>query len=217
MSPARTRETRLSRELQSPPPARRVTPQDAFALAQRKWLKGERLEIGALAEELGVARATLFRWVGNRELLLGEVIWHLFQSLWQRAAAQARGRGGDYAADFTRHLLQLALNSAPLRRFIEQDAEYALRILTSKSSPVQARVIAAVARLLQERADAGDIVPALSIEDLAYVIVRIVQSCMYSDPIAGKQPNIAASCDAIRILVSAKPGRGRARDGSRVR
>jgi hypothetical protein len=40
--------------------APRPTPLDALGLARRRWLAGERLDMGALAKELGVSRATLY-------------------------------------------------------------------------------------------------------------------------------------------------------------
>ena len=46
-------------------------------LARRRFLAGERLDMTALATELGVNRVTLYRWVGSREKLLVEVIWDL--------------------------------------------------------------------------------------------------------------------------------------------
>nr|MBP6691445.1 hypothetical protein [Xanthomonadales bacterium] len=66
--------TRLSQDLRQRP-ARRVTPVQLFQLARRQRLAGERVEVGALAAQLGIGRATAFRWVGSRELLLGEVVW----------------------------------------------------------------------------------------------------------------------------------------------
>lgn len=200
-----SRETHLSRELKRARPSRRATPRDAFELALKKWLQGERVEIGAVAEELGVARTTVFRWVGSRELLLGEVIWYVFAGTWKRAAEEAAGVGADYAAELTRRLMQAVLESVPFRRFLAQDPEYALRLLTSKTSTVQSRIIESVCGLLREQTQAGHIEPALDTEDLAYVMVRIFESCLYSDQIAGRKPNIAVTSDAIRILVAARP------------
>lgn len=171
-----------------------------------KWERGERIEIGALAEELGVNRATVFRWVGSRELLLGEVIWQRFAAIWRDVAAATQGVGADYAADFTRGVMKAALESEQLRRFIEQDPEYALRLLTSKTSTVQKRIVAAVCAVLRAHAEAGHIEPALGVEDLAYAIVRIVESCIYSDQITGRKPNIAVTGEVIRILVAARAG-----------
>ena len=47
----------------------------------------------------------------------------------------------------------------PLRRFIEQDPELALRILTSKKGPVQERMIAAAHGLLADQVEAGKLTP----------------------------------------------------------
>src|ERR1700712_4307668 len=49
----------------------------AFRAARHRFIAGERLDMGALAAELGVDRTSLFRWVGNRDALLAEVLWSL--------------------------------------------------------------------------------------------------------------------------------------------
>lgn len=198
------RETRLSRELQEAVPRNKVTPIDAFNLARRKWLKSERIEIGALAEELGISRATLFRWVGSRELLIGEVMGALFDGLWDMALQTAQGSGADYAADLSYKLMQLVLAATPLSQFIERDPEYALRVLTSKTSTVQTRIVTSVEKALSARIEAGEILPMLKVDDLAFMIVRIVESCVYSDQITGRKRDIDVARDAIRILVAAR-------------
>ena len=53
----------------------------AFRLARRAFLAGERIDMQRLAAELGVNRVTLYRWVGNRGRLLGEVAWELADAL----------------------------------------------------------------------------------------------------------------------------------------
>src|SRR5438046_10377518 len=74
--PARTK---LQRDLAGATDRRRPTPLDAFRLARRKFLAAERIDMSALADELGVNRVTLYRWVGSREQLLVEVVWSLAQ------------------------------------------------------------------------------------------------------------------------------------------
>src|SRR2546430_11843683 len=75
-APGRPR-TKLQRELAAEPGPRRPTPLDAFLLARKKFLAAERIDMSALAEEVGVNRVTLYRWVGSREQLLVEVVWSL--------------------------------------------------------------------------------------------------------------------------------------------
>src|SRR3954463_15388544 len=72
-SPVRV--TPLAEKLQAPAKA---TPQDLFELAMNKWDAGERFDIGKMANDLGVGRATVFRWFGSRELLYGEILSRMF-------------------------------------------------------------------------------------------------------------------------------------------
>src|SRR5437588_10965032 len=51
--------------------------EDALALARSRFLKGERVDVQAIARELGLARAAMHRWFGTREQLLGEVLAEL--------------------------------------------------------------------------------------------------------------------------------------------
>src|SRR5690606_28659495 len=98
----------------------------------------ERLDIGRLAKELGVGRATVFRWVGSREQLYGEILAAGYAHEVQRARREVNVlglKGVEYITEVTRRVMRRLLNSVPLRRFIEQDPEFAIRVLTSKSSP----------------------------------------------------------------------------------
>src|SRR5262245_43789899 len=100
------RETPLSRMLDAETKPVRATPLDAFRLARKKWLAGERIDVGRIASELGVGRATLFRWVGTREALYGEVLSALFADEVARARAAARGAGVDRFVDTMARLLR---------------------------------------------------------------------------------------------------------------
>jgi hypothetical protein len=63
---------------------------DALRLARRRFLRGQRVDMGAIALELGVNRVTLYRWVGSRERLLVEVVWSLADTTLQREGARTR-------------------------------------------------------------------------------------------------------------------------------
>src|SRR5947199_6821430 len=88
--------TALERALDNEP---RPTPLDALRLARRKWLAEQRIDMGALAAELGTSRATLYNWVGSRERLLGEVLWTLAEPTMRRAQAEASGEGPAYVGE----------------------------------------------------------------------------------------------------------------------
>ena len=204
-SPALTRLGRALRER----PTRRVTPLDLFRAARRTWIAGERIDIGALAAELGIARATAFRWVGSREQLLGEVVWSLCEPLLQQAASATRSRGAARVAAICEVSIRSMLAYAPLRRFIEQDAEFALRLLTSKHGVLQARVIAQVRALLQAEADRGALTLALNVDTLAYLVVRLAESFIYADVISGQRIDATDAGMAIELLLSGRVKRRR--------
>lgn len=207
------RETPLAHLLDHFPPER-VTPLDLFALAQKKWLAGDRLDIGRLASELGVGRATAFRWVGSRELLYGEILSQSFVEAFTAARKDARGQGPGYIARVARRLMTRVLESAPLRGFIARDRDFAMRVLLSADSPVERRCVAAVEEALAEQLAAGHIAPAMDLHSLAYVIVRIAESFMYRDAITGERPDVDAATTAIRILVESRAPEAEADSGS---
>ncbi|MCP3138273.1 QsdR family transcriptional regulator [Pyxidicoccus xibeiensis] len=182
----------------------KATPLDAFQLARKKWLAGERIDIGALARELGVGRATLFRWVGSRELLLGEIIWSIQQPFSERARTEVKARGAAFIAGTCERTMRATLAFAPLRRFIESDPEFALRVLTSKSSTVQSRNVELVRAALEREAALGHLVPPLPLDTLAYVIVRICEAFVYADVISGREPAIDQAAAAILVLLGGK-------------
>ena len=54
-----------------------ATREAALALARARFLAGERIDVQAIARELGLARATMHRWFRTREPLLGELLAEL--------------------------------------------------------------------------------------------------------------------------------------------
>lgn len=199
-----TRSTPLARMLRGGSSAKRVTALDAFELARAKWLAGERLDIGKLADELGVGRATVFRWVGTREQLYGEVISAAFAQSIESARRKSRGNGAVFLTQVTHHLLTSLAASKPLRTFVEQDPELALRIVMSSSSPVERRVITAVRDLIDGEVTTGHLQPQLDVGSLAYVIVRIAESFLYRDALTGEAPDIDTATKAIGVLFAAQ-------------
>jgi AcrR family transcriptional regulator len=169
------------------PPGRpaAATRKAALALATDRFLAGERVDMRAVAQELGLARATMHRWFGTREALLGELLATLAEERLAAIRRQTRGSGAGALLDcFDRFNRELAATSG-LRALLAQEQERALRILTSSGGIVQPRVVAAVESLIGAEVDAGAFVPTVAPSILAYSIVRLAESFLYNDAIVG--------------------------------
>jgi AcrR family transcriptional regulator len=197
-------ETALERALAAQGGGAAATPLDALRVAREVFLRGERIDMGALAAALGISRATLYRWVGTKERLLGEVAWSFAEPA-LRAARELPGHGPDRIADVVAHYLRASLEFEPMRRFLLQEPEYALKVIASKASPLQRRSIAATRELLQEEVDKGTFVAPLALDTLAYAIVRISESFLYNDVITGDAPDVEQAVETIRALLHAPP------------
>ena len=192
-------ETQLGRMLAAAD--RRPDPLTAFHVARRWFLAGRRIEMQELAAELGVNRTTLFRWVGSRDDLLAEIIWSLTEPTLTQVIDDSPGRGGKRIATAAGRLATLIDHAAFFREFLRREPERALRILTTRASAVQARVVSVIETLLRDEIAKGRLDPPLPPPDLAYLIVRIVESFLYADIITGEQLDVAKAEQAIAALL----------------
>ncbi len=197
--------TRLTRALTAGA-AVRATPLDLFERASRRWQQGERVDVGALAAELGIGRATAFRWVGSRDALLGEILWAECDKAMRRAAmAHAEQTPGPARiAAVCAQAVRSIVHSVPLRRFLRDDAEHALRLLTSKQGPVQARAIERVRTLLEAEARSGALALPIEVGTLAYLVVRLCESFIYADAISDRRVDANDAALAVELLLSGR-------------
>jgi AcrR family transcriptional regulator len=201
---ASSHQTALERAILEPA-APKPTPLDALRLARQRFTAGERLEMGALAEELGISRATLYTWVGSKDRLLGEVLWSFAGDGLEQVITQATGTGADYILDVFERFARMNASFAPLLRFVKEEPELALRLITSKHGPVQGRMIAATRALLTEQVQAGALELVFEVDTLAYLIIRVAESFIYSDVITGSEPDVDKAVEVVRVLLHAPP------------
>ena len=161
-----------------PPAASR---EDVLAAALQRYLRGQRVDVRAIAAELGLGRTTIYRWFGSREGLLGEVIFGAAEPLIDAARAGARGQGGTALLDTFDRLNRMFVAAEALRRYVEQEREAALRILTSSEGIVHPRLVARITGLIEEEARAGTYEPPVEPATLGYAIVRLAEAFIYSD------------------------------------
>lgn len=180
-----------------------ATPLEAFKLARRNWLEGKRVSIGELAKELGVSRGTLYRWVGNKDLLMDEIIWSVAKPTFEKAIEDTPGSGVDHVVGVHRRFMEMVLGFEPLQQFVDHDPPYALRILTRDAIGAHDRLIKAAANHLSKEAAAGHMQLPTSAEKLAEIIIRTNEALIYNDIISGRSPGIEQACTVSRILLSA--------------
>jgi AcrR family transcriptional regulator len=193
--------TRLQRELVDGTGGRSPTPLDAFKLARRRFLAAERVDMSALAEELGINRVTLYRWVGSREQLLVEIVWSLGDRTLELVASEARGAGADRIVQVVTRFLELVIANAGMQRWLAEEGELAMRLLTLHDAGFQPRLIDAIERLLREEAEAGQLDLPVELRELAYVIVRLIESYTHLDMILGERPDARRAEPILRMLL----------------
>src|SRR3954468_1677722 len=163
-----------------------ATRNEVLEAAMHRFLRGQRIDVQALAAELGLGRTTVYRWFGSREALIGEVLWTTAIPLLQAARAGARGSGGEVLLD-TFDRFNRSLAEAPaLLAFVESERDAALRIITSGAGVVQPRMVARIAELI----DAEDYDPPVEVETLAYAIVRLAEAFLFNEAAAGMRGDV---------------------------
>lgn len=189
--------TRLQRELAGADASRSPAVLHAFRLARRHWLAGRRVDMSALAAELGVNRVTLYRWVGSRDELLGEIIWSLARRTLDALQARTRAQGAERVVVVVRDFLEVVIANPGMARWLGDEGETAMRLLTRHDHDFQPRLIAYVEGLL---AEAELDLPADG-HEVAYVIVRVIESYTYLDLITGERPDARRAEPILRLLL----------------
>jgi AcrR family transcriptional regulator len=153
-----------------------------LASARRRYLAGKRVDVRAIATELGLGRATIYRWFGSRERLLGEVIAREAEDYFAAVRARVKGSGAQALLETFDQINRGLSRATALRRFLEQEREAALRLLTSSDGVVQPASVAAIAALIEAEETYQ---PRVDAATLAYAIVRLAEAFIYNDAVAG--------------------------------
>lgn len=179
-----------------------VTPQvNAFRVARRTFVAGQRVELADIAATVGVNRVTLHRWLGNRTAILTGVVWSLTEPTIAACDRRAPGHGGAHVADAMAEFTRLTVEHHGMRSFLEREHETALRILTRRDHDFQHRLIGAVQALLVREREAGHLDGDYPLDDLAFLVVRVVESFVYVEHIVGEEPDPARAARALHFLL----------------
>src|ERR671931_1513237 len=167
-----------------------ATREDVVDAGLHRYLRGRRVDVQAIAGELGVGRATIYRWFGSREKLLGEVVIRATEPVLQEARSGLEGKGGPGLLD-TFDRFNRALADAPaLRSFVEQERDAALRLIASGAGIVQPRIVELITALITEEVEAGTYDPPVEPAILGYAIVKLAQAFLFNDAVAGMRGDV---------------------------
>jgi AcrR family transcriptional regulator len=176
--------------------------EDVIDAGLHRYLRGRRVDVRAIAAELGLGRATIYRWFGSREKLLGEVIIRATEPVLAEARAGLAGKGGPGLLD-TFDRFNRALADAPaLRAFVEQERDTSLRIIASGAGIVQPRIVELITGLITEEVEAGTYRPPVEPSVLGYAIVKLAQAFLLNDAVVG----IRGDVDRLREVEAALLG-----------
>lgn len=181
--------------------SRRVLTYDqALRRAIKVFVRDGSLDMKALADEFPVGRATLYRVVGSRDRLLGDVLWTLAERTLELAKLETRSGGIDRMIEVSRRFKEHTLGFQPLRAFLHAEPQTAFRVLLTPAGRVSERVVQAWVEILREAVDDGEFILPFDVEWFAYVFVRTGESMIYSDLLAGREPDLELAAVVQRAL-----------------
>lgn len=181
---------------------RRPTADDALALARKQFLAGERVEMGALAGELGINRTTLYRWVGEREQLMGTLFSALIDEWLEAVREEGHHEGIDGFLHMLRRVLELGAEFEPLTEFTRREPALALRIISDRSGAVAANADATIARLLAE------VAPDVDAPDPVIRAISVVsRTLVWSNIATDQEPDVEGVIELARTVLERSPRR----------
>ncbi len=184
-----------------PEPAfRKASPEDAIALARARFLEGQRIEMRTLAQDLGIGRTTLYRWVGEREELIEEVFAGLVDDWFQVVSAQAKGTGRARLIDIFTRFLDVASASTPLSDFASREPALTMRLLLDRKGKVATRSKELISILVEEH------LPDLAVpENFVDAIEMSTAALVWANIAAEREPDIEGAISLTETLIDVCP------------
>jgi AcrR family transcriptional regulator len=157
---------------------------DVLAAVTELYLAGQRVDITGGAARLGLGRATIYRWFGSREALVGEVVARQLELLVARKRAEVRRRGAAGLLEVLDRVNRTLTHSRAVRRLLEQERDSAMRMLTTSAGVVEPRAVACIQALIEQEM-AGGYAPPADPETLAYALVHLRHAFLWNDATSG--------------------------------
>ena len=157
--------------------------------------------MGVLADELDVNRVTLYRWFGSRDDFLVEVVWSLTLRAFNYVKEKVSAQGAERVVAIVIGFLDTVVTNPGAQRWLGEERKHAMRLLTSPQTNFQHRLIDALQDLLEEEANASRLDLPVDLHELAYVIVRVIESYIYFDLITGERPELERAAERVEPIL----------------
>jgi AcrR family transcriptional regulator len=181
--------------------ARVINVEQVISAGCRYFVRHGTVDMDELAVVLAVSRATLYRVINSRDRLLGEVLWRLAEEAIDQARARRTRDGIEGVLDVVRGFANELLDAESFRHFIATEPEAATRVLfTPTGGGLHRRGVKAVTELFDEAAPSGPWIVD-DRDNVAYLLVRIVESLCFSELLAGTPPDRDLAERTIRALL----------------
>lgn len=163
---------------------------------------GERVDVYAIAAGLGVSRASIYRWFGSRDGLLGATLARQLERMVLAADHRCRARGAQRVSQVLDRTVRWLAEDASLRTYFDNESTAALRLVTRSDGMVHQATVAALDKLIQRAQEQDGYRPPIDRETLAYALVRLVEAFLYNDAVAGFRGEV----DRLRVVQEALLG-----------
>jgi AcrR family transcriptional regulator len=179
------------------PAVRRPRRDDAIDIAEQMLRRGERVDMQTVADALDIGRATLYRWVGDREKLLDEVLGRLVAKNWRTARVEAGASSLDAVLATIAGFMAATASWPPVVDFAEREPDLALRILLAPDGNVADGIRVGLQDTLARHLP-GRTLPAATLD----VMVKIGAALQWANVAAGNPPDIDTAVEASRALLT---------------
>jgi AcrR family transcriptional regulator len=183
-----------------------ATRQQVLDAATDRYLRGQRVDVQAIAAELGLGRTTIYRWFGSREELIGDVLVRVTEPLLAEARKRARGRGAARLLEVFDRFNHMLVEAPALRSFVEGERGAAVRIITSGAGNVQPRNVAMITRVIAEEVEAGRYDPPVEPSTLGYAVVRLAEAFIFNESADAMVDSVDRLREVEAALLGVDPG-----------
>jgi len=179
-----------------------LTPEIVLRTAIREFLVTGSLEMRALARELGIGRATLYRWHRSRDELLSDVLLSLARANLRRVERDVHTPPGPLRICHVHdHHIRRISGNPSLRAFIQAEPELASRLLLDINGRVHRGVTDALADFLRRQEAESEWRAPLGVDTFARMVSRMSETCIYADLLGLGEPEAETPDLILRLML----------------